>query len=256
MNHIDQLFNPKNNNVTPKDIREVLNRRSDLSTFIVHLTKDKDSLESIIKSWTIEARSMWGLAKNKGLKDNTTESESQKCVCFTETPIEYLYLMTDPIKDRKFQPGPYGIAITKKLAREKGVNPVWYIDISPDNERDKWLTKPIENLIEQAKISQEGFTKHPIAQITPFIEPMGSGRNSETGKAYRYEFWWEREWRHVENFDLPNHIILLCPDKEIDYFEGKANYNGHSARAIDPNWGLEKIIARLAGFKDGDIDPL
>jgi hypothetical protein len=55
----------------PKDIHTIISRRSDLSTFVVHLTRDEDNqsakekLKSIVQSWTIEARSPFGAAKNK-----------------------------------------------------------------------------------------------------------------------------------------------------------------------------------------------
>jgi len=233
-----------------KNIRDILYHRSDLSTFIVHLTKNKKSLKGIVNSWTIEARSAWGLAKSK-FKDDSPEAESQKCVCFTETPLEYLYLMLEKIEGRDYEFGPYGVAITKKQARKKGVNPVWYVDITPGHN---WLM-PINKLIDQP---DGDFGTSPISQITPFIEPMGSGKNATRYSTYRKEFWWEREWRHVGDFKLPNHVILICPDENNNHekFENMAKNSHHSAKCIDPNWGLEKIIARLAGFKNKDIDIL
>lgn len=255
MNYDISIGEPKAENRQPKHIRDVLYRRSDLSTFVVHLTKDKDSLGSIVRDWRIEARSVWGLAKNK-IKKGSPEAESQKCVCFTETPLEYIHLIVGQIKGRSYEIGPYGIALTKRLARNKGVNPVWYVDISSDNNRDKWITKYIEKLIEQGKKSEEGFTEHPIAQIVPFIEPMGKGNNQETGEPYCKEFWWEREWRHVGDFDLPNHVIIICQEEEFHEFEEPFRGKDWGPKCIDPNWGLEKIIARLAGFDNWEIDIL
>lgn len=242
---------------TPKDIKDILSCRSDLSTFLVHLTRDnndksaKDNLGSIIRSWTIEARSPLGSAV-KRLTKKGMNTDSQKCVCFTEAPLEYIRLMLEKIDDRDYQFAPYGIAITKKLARIKDVNPVWYIDITPGRD---WLMTPINKLINQ---TNGDFDDSPISQITPFIEQMGTGPNRSTGTRYRKEFWWEREWRHVCNFALPDHIIIICPDENDSHrkFEDMAAKLGHSAKCIDPSWGLEKIIARLAGFRDKDIDIL
>ncbi len=250
---IDQLSGPTVDNVNAQDIREVLNRRSDLSTFVVHLTKDKKSLEGIVKHWKIEAKSVWGLAKNK-LADNTPEAKSQKCVCFTETPLEYLYLMIKPIKDRQFQPGDYGIAITKKLARKKGLNPVWYVDMTPGQSKQWQLSKALDGLRDE-KINNNNFKDSHVAKIAPFIEQMYPGTNNGRPK----EFWWEREWRHIGDFVLPNHVILICPEQEFEQFRRLIDEKQNGAlRApcIDPNWGLEKIIARLAGFDNGEIDML
>jgi len=255
MNYDITISEPKAENIQFKNIRDVLYRRSDLSTFVVHLTKDKTSLKSIIRDWKIEAKSVWGLAKNK-IKEDTSDEKSQKCVCFTETPFEYLSFLIEKIEGRSFKPGHYGIAITKKLARNKGINPIWYIDISPGNNRDKWITKYIEELIELGKKSEEGFTNHPIAQITPFVEPMGKGNNQDTGESYCKEFWWEREWRHIGDFELPNHLIIICPEDEFPEFEALVQDKEWKPKCIDPNWGLEKIIAHLAGFDNREIDIL
>ena len=65
----------------------------------------------------------------------------------------------------------------------------------------------------------------------------------------RKEFWWEREWRHVGAFELPAHIIVLCPECELAAFcEAVDQQPGRSAAFIDARWGLEQIISRLAGY--------
>src|SRR5262249_50932422 len=111
----------------------------------------------------------------------------QKVVCFTETPLEYLHLLVEPIAGRQFQFEPYGIGLTKKLGRQASINPVWYVDISPTHD---WLTVPLNNLVNAAK-TPGPFATSDIAKITPFIEQMGSQPGN-----YTKEFWWEREWRH------------------------------------------------------------
>jgi len=234
------------------EIRTVLSRRSDLSTFIVHLTRDdsgksaKSQLKSIVQSWEIQARNPFGTAV-KELRKAKQPGDSQKCVCFTETPLEYLHLLVGEIKGRSCQLAPYGVAITKKLARKKGVNPVWYVDQTPGHD---WLTKHIDTLRDSA-IASAKFDDTPFAKIAPFIEQMGTWK----GKPPK-EFWWEREWRHVGPLKLPHHVILICPDNDHSTFEGLAKQKGHSAKCVDADWGLEQIIARLAGFCEDDIEIL
>jgi len=240
------------------DIRTVLSRRSDLSTFVVHLTRDdngnsaKEHLKSIVQSWKLEAKNPFGTAVKK-LGEAGANTDSQKCVCFTETPLEYLYLLVGKIKGRRHDLAPYGVAITKKLARKKGVNPVWYVDITPGHD---WLTKEVNELTDSA-IASGDFARSPVAKIVPFIEQMGTGQGNN-GDSYRKEFWWEREWRHLGDFDLPDHVILICPDKDgtHDEFEKLAKKLGHSAKCVDPYWGLEQIIARLGGFSQEDVKVL
>lgn len=240
------------------EINHALSRRSDLSTFVVHLTRDyktssaKDQLKSIINSHSIEARSMLGHAK-KTLEKRGKQLDSQKCVCFTETPLEYIYLLCEEINNREVQYKPYGIAITKKVARQNGINPVWYLDISPTG-RD-WLTKPFNDLIEEA-LRKNRFEGSPVAKLAPFIEQMGTKYKDDGNLEYRKEFWWEREWRHQGNFALPRHVIVLCPEAEHDEFRSVITSSDQSATTIDPLWGLEQIIANLAGFKKDEIEIL
>lgn len=203
----------------------------------------KDNLKSILRAEQIEARTPFGLAKNTG-------GDSQKCVCFTETPLELLHLMTGEIEGRACQFEPYGVAITKKIARMRGVTPVWYLDITPTHH---WLTNPIESLINQA-IGRGDFEESDISQITPFIETMGSGY-SPGEYNYRKEFWWEREWRHRGSFSLLCNLIVICPERDIEEFETIINEECHVRPSfVDSKWGLEQIIARLAGFRKDEVD--
>ncbi len=180
--------------------------------------------------------------------------DSQRVVCFTETPLEYTYLLLKEIEGRKCQFGPYGVAIPKRLGRNAGANPVWYVDISPTGI--EWLSNSINALVEDA-VKSNGFEKSPIARLAPFVEQMGSGQAANTGTAYRKEFWWEREWRFLGNFTLPEHILILCPESEfveIKEAEAKDTNRFSSAQLIDPRWGLERIIAHLAGFNRDEVE--
>lgn len=131
------------------------------------------------------------------------------------------------------------------------MNPVWYIDMT---EGRTWV---IANTLDQlrdwavndAAASGRNFHDYSLARLFPFIEQMGTwtGHNPK-------EFWWEREWRHVGPLTLPaTGVIWLCPEEEIEAL------NKRVGRAmtpwIDPRWGLEAIIAHLAGFKPEDISP-
>jgi hypothetical protein len=130
------------------DIREILNRRSDLSTFLVHLTRDSaevgaaENLRDIIKTRRIEARSVFGHLRRR-LGEIGKDLDSQKCVCFTETPLEHAHMLVAEIDERKFKFEPYGIALTKKIGRQRGIDPVWYVDITPGHE---WLTGVLDSL--------------------------------------------------------------------------------------------------------------
>jgi hypothetical protein len=233
------------------NLNDILNRRSDLSTFLIHLTRagdqpSKQNLEAILRGGSIGARNVYGhLSKyTDKLADG---GKSQRSVCFTESPLEYTYILASDIDDRSFCFEPYGIAIPKKLGRKKGINPVWYLDITPGHT---WLTQPLDRL--RDKYIQGGCQDKDIASIFPYIEQMGSGPTGAGG--YRKEFWWEREWRHVGDFALPSHLICLCPEAEIDHFSSIMAETSRKGGCIDPTWSLERIIAQLAGFPKQEIE--
>lgn len=101
------------------------------------------------------------------------------------------------------------------------------------------------------------FHRQPEARVFPFIEQMGVW-----SEVSRKEFWWEREWRHVGRVHLDYlGCLFLCPEKEIEYFalreEGEPmhKWNRRKRRFIDPSWGLEWIIAHLAGMPKRYITP-
>jgi hypothetical protein len=245
---------------TPMHIREVVARRSDLSTFLVHLTRDltgshaKDNLKAILAAGRIEARTVYGMARGK-LEQAGVAPDSQKCVCFTETPLEYVHLLLHEIENRQVNFRPYGIAFPKKLGRQRGANPVWYIDMTPGHD---FLTNPVNAMIDAA-VQANDFDAAPVYRIAPFFEQMGTHGELGQPGAYRKEFWWEREWRHVGHYYLFHRVIVLCPEDEIPEFEAHIDaneLNAPLAAYLDPRWGLEQIIARLAGFGAPQTDIL
>ncbi len=233
------------------EIEELLHRRTDLSTFVIHWTRDydgvaaRDNLLSILESQTIEARNPWGLAtkaigKELSGGDAQAALDSQKAVCFTEAPLEQAWSLVQPIKGRTYNLAPFGLAFTKHTARAMGVNPIWYIDATPGHD---WLTKQVDLLVENALQSRSNFADNPLAKITPFMDVMGTWDDSKK------EFWWEREWRQLGDlrFSLGHLAVVFCPELEMRYFHNSVDTGHRSIPLVDPNWGLEHIIAELAG---------
>ncbi len=89
-------------------VSEIIARRTDLSSFLVHLTRDtaeksaKSRLTEILQSQRLLAMSPFGSAYEK-LKNANLSVDSQKCVCFTETPLEHVNLLTEKIEGRQCQ---------------------------------------------------------------------------------------------------------------------------------------------------------
>jgi len=245
-------------------IEELISRRADLSSFIVHLTRiyegksAKENLESIIRSHTIEARNPMGMGASNIRWINSKSRilnfqdliNSQRAVSFTECPLEHLYAFVEPIEWRDIKLEPYGIAFTKAHARELGLNPIWYVDQTPSVP--SWLSHKINNLIAKA-VKSGDFLHSDIASIVPLFEIMQPKSDSTIKK----EFWWEREWRHVGdvNFYIKDIALGICPEEEIEYFEElSSQFSTRKVRFINIRWSLETIIAKLAGW-EGRISP-
>jgi len=248
----------------PMHIREVISRRYDLSTFVVHLTRDfngieaKENLKSILSRGMIEARTVMGIAKSYVEGCDISET-TQRAVSFSEAPLDQLWsfvVETDP--PRQIQLSKFGIAFPRQVARKRGINPVWYIDKTVGR---RWLhgpdgsDRPLNRLIE--KTPPGTFYRNPMCEICPLIEPMG------TWERRQREFYWEREWRKRGSlsFQLKDLAFGLCPEEEIEYFEEWAKeLRGHSRRKyplrfVDPTWGLEEILAVLSGMEWSDFSP-
>jgi hypothetical protein len=206
-------------------IRDILHRRTDLSTFVVHLTRRLggvsalDAHASIARTGTLEARMALGWAKEQDDPGDLTK-QSQRVVCFTETPLEHINLIVGPIQGRAIELEPYGVALTKLTARKLGANPVWYVDMTEG--RDWVIANTLDQLrdwaVRDALDNGRNFHDYPLARLFPFIEQMGTwtGRNPK-------EFWWEREWRHVGSLQLPaSGLIWLCPEDEIEALRAAA----------------------------------
>jgi hypothetical protein len=230
-------------------IEELLNRRTDLSTFVVHLTKTMgeasgaDNLRSILTGRVIRAVRPMGWAFDAA-EQKGVSTDSQRVVCFSETPLEHLYALFADIADRDVQLEPYGLAFTKITARKMGVNPVWYVDKTWGKH---WmLGLALDGLRDEAVA--KGLDGTDAGTIFPFIEWMGDWR----AQGYsRKEFWWEREWRHLGNFEFDHRdvALIIAPDEMHPELEKRTG-----RRCINGSWSLERIIAKLADVPELDSE--
>lgn len=235
-------------------IEDMLHRRNDLSTFIVHFTKADsvagrtgfEQLQSIISAGAIEARTAYGAAAK-----HPQHAESQKVVCFTETPLEHTWTMLDDLAERrasKFE--PFGLAFTKTYARRNGCNPVWYTDATRGND---WPINAINAAIQAER--RPPSDKESMFRVAPFVEQMG------TWASTRKEFWWEREWRHIGRFSFaPSNVVavLAAEDHQGELREALSaspRWRNRDVPLLDPKWGLERMIATLSRVDTRDIGP-
>jgi hypothetical protein len=242
----------------PMHVRDMLARRTDLSTFVVHFTRRTNqpahvNLRSMLRDRVIRAATAMGSAASR-LDHGTAEWRSQRVVSFTESPLEQLHsFFIEFEEERRHKFRPYGLAFTKVQARHLGILPVWYSDVTRATD---WRVNHVWRLIEE-QTDAGTFVGSSIAQIAPFVETMGDG--------HRKEFWWEREWRHLGSFRFSYEQLALglCPEERIDEFEAymrllagrRRDPRAEGIRFVDPRWGLEQIVGTLAGVEARFLSP-
>lgn len=187
----------------------------------------------------------------------TPDQQTQRVVSFSEVPLEHICWLAADIAERDIRLAPYGLSFTKLAARRQGINPVWYVDLTPGHD---WRLRDALNDLNAAALATGDLHRQPAARIFPLFDWMGTWPTTGRQK----ELWWEREWRHVGNLDFsPQDVALwLCPEEEIAVFEqllvDEQRQRGGGivfpAHVIDPRWGLEQIIAHLVGRGD-DVMP-
>jgi hypothetical protein len=248
----------RNRETRSQTIDEVLARRTDLSTFVVHLTRDSEiasaceNLASIIEDRQLRAGDPKGWATWEGFGLDREALATQRVVCFSETPLEHVHSLFAEIEGRSIQFRGYGVAFPKMVARWMEINPVWYIDLS--RAPGTWRDWPMKEALNQLVLDANGdFAGHPISKLAPFIEGMGSFPDGNGGVRLR-EFAWEREWRHLGDLDISpwwSRALWLCPESELEVFEAQIG-EGH---CIDPAWSLERIVGHLLGMRTDEMTP-
>lgn len=121
-------------NNTSLSIDELLDKKRDFSPFVVHLTRDdymlpaKDILHHILTEKRLRACNHFCLFSPKLKESNDASLENKfKVVCFTETPIDQMEILTYPVKERRIKFDPYGLVFQKRYIKKKGGNPVFYV---------------------------------------------------------------------------------------------------------------------------------
>lgn len=220
---------------------ELLEKRGDLSQFLIHLTRTGDlklakdiyslprdqvvqigakaSLEAIIKTRRIEARSAFGyftykvpMVRYDGRKLNPNSLVKRdwlRAACFTETPLDHIYLQTQKIYGRQLHFEPFGLAFKEQVVRGANGNPVLYVQTTNQN---------IRNALDAVAVSP---LAHQFKPMMPLFDGFGPPWFQRPGGPTDIDFRWEREWRVVGDFSFSESEIAfgLCASNDIPYFE-------------------------------------
>ena len=232
-----------------RDIQDILNFRTDISPFLVHLTRDlpqgpsaRDNLTSIL--WHNELRcgptevsdARFGMY-TLGLSA-ADRSRFLKALCFTETPLSEVHNLLE-IEDREVNLAPYGLVLIKERLAARGVSPVLYFN---NLQADK-------DAVFQGLCSLRVNNPDVAAQVLPLVSVFGQ-KIQAPGVLQRppgdVDWRWEREWRlpFVQvslRFDAGDVFVGLCPHEEIAAFEARLPGVGF----IDPTRNMKWYATTL-----------
>jgi hypothetical protein len=232
-----------------RNIDDILLFRSDISPFLVHMTKKSGDLsarlilEKIIDELQVKpGRAEVSDIRYGGYTKNMSEEDRLTyfgATCFTETPLDEIHCLLD-INYRQINLEPYGLVFLKDNLLKKGVSPVMYLN---NETGDK-------NEVAQALFSLSSSHRAAAAQLLPLLSLFGRKVQSPFAAQApkgRIDFRWEREWRQPYtkgsvSFSEDDVFIGLCPHEEIDYFEKLLP----TLRFVDPlrpmKWYASKLI--------------
>lgn len=246
-----------------REIDDILNFRTDISPFLVHLTRNKQAATAtatspgipaifakdvlakiladsqLIPSCTPFSDAKFGLPYPELLAmDSETKCRFFGAISFTETPISQIHCLLE-IAARTINLQPYGLVFLKQRLRERGVGPIFYFN----NEiKDK-------DPVMQALCSLIG--SHPeVAEIfLPMISNFGQRITSPNAaqQTTTVDFLWEREWRLPSRygafgFTSEDVFVGLCPHDEITKFEGYFPGVGFIDPLRSMSWYATKLI--------------
>lgn len=230
---------------------QVIQKRGDLSQFLIHLTRTgaltlrkdvhphlmqdliinrtaHERLKNLLTAKKIKALSPFGYFQHKvpiayqgGYVHNKNSNVVRswlKATCFTETPLEHIYIQTQPIEGRNLHFESYGLAFKEDFIRRQGGSPVMYFESS---------NQLIKATLDAMMISQDAAK---FKSTMPFYEAFG---RRLYGQGSDVDFRWEREWRCLDDisFDFSDVAFGICKDVDKLFF---SNLVGNAFPFVEP----------------------
>lgn len=234
-------------------IDDILVFRSDISPFLVHLTRDiendngsqrkaEGNLINILQSMKLNPGEYLLDAKN-GWSEYWKLSEQEQlelfnAICFTETPLNEIHCLLEII-GRQMNLKPFGIVFLKDKLKHKNVSPVFYVN--------NWKADNSDIFYELCNIGDKNVAKKILPLISVFGKKVIQPGYSQPLDDKDVDFYWEREWRRPRvfgDFDFVEEDVFigLCPHDRITFFENQFPW----LKFVDPTrnmkWYADKLI--------------
>ncbi|MEK4159502.1 MULTISPECIES: hypothetical protein [Paenibacillus] len=224
-----------------KKISDVLMQRNDISDFLVHLTKEtedgqsaKDNLISILNDMEIKAFNHHCYFSPRLHKEEQKIQNRFNVVCFTETPLDKIHLLTD-ISGRKVRLQPYGLVFPKISIEEAKGNPAFYVYNENQLLLD-YLNTQYHSFITAYKEDGEVNNFQTLGSLVNIVRKG-------------HDFHWEREWRVRKKFKFKiNELFaIIAPEKEHNDIRNRVNLDDVEYFIfLDATWSMQTIIEKLS----------
>jgi hypothetical protein len=219
-------------------------RRSDLSFFLVHLTKDdpKTKTDANMALDLILSPDDSGLCTLKGNPQGLFGKVEKvpkgliKAVSLTEAPLDQIKHFAEPIPgDDSRNYSKYGLVFDQDFIRREGGNPCFYLNtLYSDN-----LKKAALHLVDCVR-----FDENPdCLQLLRFFSIFG--RTGAEKKKREIDFYWEREWRVPGDLKFRHSDVFvgLCDHTEIKTYSSR-----YDIPFICPDWNYDRILETLRNW--------
>ena len=214
--------------------------RSDLSRFVIHLTRDDtddsengasaaDNFSAIVSDRRIRAYRPHCLHA-KRIPERYKRRFS--VCCFTEVPLSELHLLTRPIPGRHIQLSEYGLVFSREFLVSEKAQLALYINSYGGN---LWLREAADKVFDIAEGCD--FRRGKLWRLLPYLNAMHE----------QYDFTWEREWRVCGDLKFtPKDIVcVILPENNEE--ERKREFLKRGIPVISPGWSTERIVSELSG---------
>jgi hypothetical protein len=216
--------------------------RDDYSPFVVHLTRDDRSdngatalanFNSILRERRIRAYNAHCLHGKKLKQLDLVQQNRCKVTCYTETPLDQIKHLTQPIPGRSHNFDPFGFVFHKEFLLENNAQPVTYVNsYGPSNV----VREGFDTAFATAKKTGH---KGKTWRILPFVSALHE----------RCDFGWEREWRIAGDlkFKLDDLVCVVLP--ETNYGPLKYTLNKRGIAFISPDWNYSRVVEAISNQK-------
>lgn len=246
-------------------MQKVYQNRTDLSTFLVHLTKHpkdqndtgltaKQTFDAVLQTTPrkLIAKNPVGLFCKHPNDQNFPDPSQKSCfnnflkvVCLTESPLDQIkhFIGEDFERDScTLKYSEYGFVFTREFIQQRGGNPCFYV-CTQDKLGMKSAFLSLFDYINSGcgweYTSIDTIPADSPFRILPFVNIFGKKSSGDP-----MDYFWEREWRVPSQelkFNDQDIALALCPEEETDTYKERFCH----ITFVSPKWSLSKMIEKI-----------